>query len=111
VTLTIGLLGSPAATAAPWQGQFCVVGPGLMPNCRFTDESSCARAAAAAGAGCVDRNGIGTPSSVAPRNAGYCLVTGGDAKCNYFDAPSCAKAAQDEGGTCITRPKLSSPTT
>ncbi len=110
VTLTMGLFGSPAAVAAPWQGAYCVVGPGLLPNCRFEDEASCARAAVTANAGCVARNALGTPMSIAPKNAGYCLVSGGDAKCYYFDAQSCAKAAQLEGGTCVTRPKLSSPT-
>jgi hypothetical protein len=106
----LGCLGSTIARAAPPVGQYCVVGPGLVPNCRFVDEESCARAAAAAGAGCIDRNGFGTSTSGSPRNAGYCLVQGGDAKCNFFDAASCAKAAQTDGGTCITRPKLSSPT-
>ena len=110
VTLAIALLGSPAAVAAPWQGAYCMVGPGLAPNCRFEDESSCARAAVAADAGCVARNRLGTPLSVAPPHSGYCLVGAGDTKCNYFDAASCAKAAQTDGGTCITRPKLSSPT-
>jgi hypothetical protein len=115
VTLTIGLLASPTATAAPWQGAYCVVGPGLVPNCRFEDESSCARAAVEAGAGCIARNALGgnsiEPLAAAPKNAGFCLVTGGDSKCNFYDAESCAKAAQMQGGTCITRPKLSSPTT
>lgn len=115
VTLTMGLLGSPAAIAAPWQGGYCVVAPGMMPNCRFEDESSCARAAVAAGAGCVARNALGArpiePLASAPKNAGFCLVTAGDSKCNFYDAQSCAKAAQMQGGTCITRPKLSSPTT
>ena len=56
--------------------------------------------------GCVARTAFATPFNYAPKDAGYCLVSHGDAKCFYFDAASCAKAAQLEGGTCLTRPRL-----
>jgi len=103
VTL-VGLLGSAAALAGP--GPYCVVVQGMPANCRFYDEASCARAAAMAGGGCVDKTAFATPLNNAPKDAGYCLLSHGDAKCYYFDAASCAKAAQLEGGTCLTRPRL-----
>lgn len=112
IVTAIGLLGSAAAVAGP----FCVVIEGMAPNCRFYDEASCAQAAVAANGGCVEnrlRGQLGarlaTPLSVAPKDAGYCLVGHGDAKCYYFDPQSCAKAAQIEGGTCLTRSRLSTP--
>ena len=96
----IALLGSGAAVAAP---PFCVVVSGMAPNCHYFDEASCARAAVAAGGGCVSNARNGTLVSVAPRDAHYCLVSGGTERCYYYDAKSCARAAQDIGGTCITR--------
>jgi hypothetical protein len=90
-------------------GPFCVVVDGMAPNCRFYDAASCAQAAALANGGCVEKRLRGTPLSVAPKDAGYCLVSGGDAKCYFFDPQSCARAAQIEGGTCLTRPALSTP--
>src|SRR3984893_1115678 len=109
ILTVIGLLGSGAAMAGP----FCMVVDGMAPNCRFYDQASCAQAAVAANGGCVENRlrgtRLATPLSVAPRDAGYCLVGHGDAKCYYFDPQSCAKAAQLEGGTCLTRSRLSTP--
>ena len=109
ILTVIGLLGSGAAMAGP----FCMVVEGMPANCRFYDEASCAQAAVAANGGCVENRWrgkqLGTALSVAPKDAGYCLVGHGDAKCYYFDAQACAKAAQLEGGTCVTRPRLSTP--
>jgi hypothetical protein len=109
ILTVIGLVGSGAAMAGP----FCMVVDGMAPNCRFYDQASCAQAAVAANGGCVENGWRGrqleTPVSVAPRDAGYCLVGHGDAKCYYFDPQSCAKAAQLEGGTCLTRSRLSTP--
>jgi hypothetical protein len=56
--------------------------------------------------GCVARTAFTTPLNDVAKDAGYCLVSRGDAKCYYFDAASCARAAQLEGGTCLTRPRL-----
>jgi hypothetical protein len=105
IVTIVGLLGSAAAVAGP----FCVVIEGMPANCRFLDEASCAQAAVTANGGCVKKDALGTTLSVAPRDAGYCLVGHGDAKCYYFDPQSCARAAQIEGGTCLTRPRLSTP--
>jgi hypothetical protein len=109
ILTVIGLVGSAAAMAGP----FCMVVDGMAPNCRFYDEASCAHAAVAANGGCVENRWRGTqlatPVSVAPKDAGYCLVGHGDAKCFYFDPQSCAKAAQLEGGTCLTRSRLTTP--
>jgi len=109
IVTVVGLLGSAAAMAGP----FCMVVEGMPANCRFYDETSCARAAAAANGGCIENRFLGThlatAVSVAPKDAGYCLVGHGDAKCYYFDAQSCAKAAQLQGGTCLTRSRLTSP--
>jgi hypothetical protein len=109
ILTVIGLLGSTAAMAGP----FCTVVEGMPANCRYYDEAACARAAAAANGGCVENRfhgtQLGTPVSIAPKDAGYCLVGHGDAKCYYFDPQSCAKAAQLEGGTCLTRSRLSTP--
>ena len=102
IVTVIGLLASAAAVAGP----YCVVVQGMPANCRFYDETSCARAAAMEGGGCIEKNAFGRPLAVAPKNAGYCLISHGDAKCYYFDAASCARAAQLEGGTCLTRPQL-----
>jgi hypothetical protein len=87
-------------------GPYCVVVQGMPANCRFYDEVTCARAAVIEGGGCVARTAFATPLNSAPKDAGYCLVSHGDAKCFYYDAASCAKAAQLEGGTCLTRPRL-----
>ena len=95
-----------AAAMAGTMGPYCVVVQGMPANCRFYDEASCARAAAMQSGGCVARTAFATPLNYAPKDAGYCLVSHGDAKCFYFDAASCAKAAQLEGGTCLTRPRL-----
>ena len=104
VASVVGVLGSAVAVA----GQYCLVISGMPNNCRFVDQESCARAAVDAGGGCVDKNGRAL-QSIAPRDAGYCLLNHGDSKCYYFDAQACAAAAQLEGGTCLTRPKLSTP--
>jgi len=76
-------------------------------------KTSCARAAAAANGGCIENRFLGThlatAVSVAPKDAGYCLVGHGDAKCYYFDAQSCAKAAQLQGGNLSDSFPLTSP--
>ena len=94
----IGMAGSAACVAGP----FCVVGTGLGPDCRYFDETSCARVAVERHGGCIDKStGVATGLSKESR---YCLLGGGETQCYYYDAASCAKAAQDHGGTCIQRP-------
>ena len=103
----IGLLVSGAAFAGP----FCLMVQGMPASCRYFDEASCQRAAIEHNGGCVANNAFATTTGLAnaPKDARFCLVTGGDSKCNYYDAKSCAKAAQENGGTCLTRPSKTSP--
>jgi hypothetical protein len=104
IVTVIGILGSAAALAGP----FCVVTDGMPANCRFYDEASCMQAAINANGGCIDKSKSGQALSVEPRNARYCLVSGGTSKCYFYDAQSCANAAKLNGGTCLTRPSHAS---
>lgn len=103
VITAIAMAASAACLAGPLHGPYCVSVPGLAPDCKYYDETSCARAAVQRQGACVDRS---TGFALRGPNAGarYCLINAGDAKCNYYDAASCVRAVRDlGGGSCVER--------
>jgi hypothetical protein len=83
------------ATAGP----FCVVS-GAGKQCFYSDEPSCARAAASLHGACVVNNEeVKAPATGAP----FCVVSGAGAQCVYYNFQACENAAKAVRGTCAAR--------